>query len=330
MVHYIANTFFELELENHAENDFKKALGKNIFKQLHYLPLLYLSPEDTLLVTEYPAQEYLDSLDFPLPKIEVLQNDFRGEKLQSWGASDLIARWSKNKLEMPSLSIAKKINSKLWNFQNTVSLPGARIIFRKEEIKEAVANTAFDWVLKTDQGFAGRGNLVFNAQSLDKALNFAEKHAKAGIILEPWVERVFDFSSQWVLSKEGEITLLGLTKCINTPRGVYLGTETGTPALVFGEFLPQVMEHVDYCKTYLKKVVAMGFFGPLGIDAMVYNKTILHPIVEINARMAMSAAIFLYHQLHGKNEVTRIYYCDDNSNKKSLLPEGYHRKLIIM
>ena len=331
MVHYIANIFFELELENLAGNDLKNALAKNkTLKQLQYLPLLYLTEDDTLLVTEYPQQSYLDRFNFPLPNIELIGDVFMGQKLLSWGASDLISKWAKDKFAMPSFSCAKKINSKLWTFQHVMPLKGAKVIFSQKELEDAVSGTSLNWVLKTDQGFAGRGNLVFNLKTLNKALKLVDNHSQNGLILEPWVERALDFSSQWVISKEGEIFLLGITKCLNTPQGVYSGTEAGPPALVFGKFLPLVEEHVAYCKNYLKKVVKEGFYGHLGIDAMVYDRATLHPIVEVNARMTMSAAIFLYHQFHRESEVTRIYYSNHDSNKTNLLPDGYQRKLIVM
>lgn len=334
-MYYIANIFFELELDGCAGASLNEAFGKNpYFKQLQFLPLLFLSKDDTLLVTELPSDSYLKSLPFSdLPKIALLDDSHEKGELRSWGASQLISKWAKLKglnYQMPQMACCKNANSKLWNFERTQPLPRAKIAHSAEDL-EGISS---QWVLKTDQGFAGRGHFVFDAGLIKEAIAFGSKQwkRKAGVILEPWVDRVCDFSSQWNISKDGAIELLGLTKCLNTESGVYLGTETGEG--VFGEMLPYVETHVEYCREYLQKIVKEGFFGNLGVDSMVYRdmKTghlALHPVVEVNARMTMSAAILLFHQKYQKDKVTRMYYCSDDSNKTNLLPDGFRRKLIM-
>lgn len=336
-MYYIANIFFELELDGSAGASLNEAFSKNpYFKQLQFLPLLFLSEEDTLLVTEMPSESYLKSLPFSnLPKIALLDEPLEKGVLKSWGSSQLISKWAKEKnlnYLMPQMACCKNANSKLWNFERTQPLSHAKIAHSAKELEGIVSK----WVLKTDQGFAGRGHFIFDAGSILEAIAFGSKQwkRKVGVILEPWVERVCDFSSQWNISKVGDIELIGLTKCLNNESGVYLGTETGEDDLVFGEMLPFVNAHVEYCRKYLKNIVVEGFFGNLGVDSMVYKdmKTghpALHPVVEVNARMTMSAAILLFHQKYQKEKVTRIYYCSDDSNNTNLLPDGFRRKLVI-
>ena len=335
-MYYIANIFYELELDGCAGANLHEAFRKNpYFKQLQFLPLLFLSEEDTLLVTELPSEAYLEQLGklIKLPKIALLDAELEVGEVFSWGASRLIAEWAKKKVigyQMPDMASCRNANSKLWNFERAQKLPHAKIVYSKE----ALDVTGGNWVLKTDQGFAGRGHFVFNAENQEGAASFASKQwkRKMGVILEPWVERICDFSSQWKISKEGEIELIGLTKCLNTESGVYLGTEAGEG--IFGSMLPFVEEHVEYCKNYLKEIVKMGFFGHLGVDAMVYRDPVdgqmaLHPVVEVNARLTMSAAILLFHQKYQNEKVTRIYYSQDDLNQTNLLPSGFKRKLVI-
>lgn len=326
-MYYIANVFFEMELDGCAGGTLKEAFGKNpYFKQLQFLPLLFLSKEDTLLVTEMPPESYLQSLPFDLPKLALLDGPFEKGEVRSWGASRLILEWAKGQGLSYEMANSKNANSKLWNFAHSRPLPGAKIVYTAEEL-EGMGKR----VLKTDQGFAGRGHFVFDEGSIKEAIAFASKQwkRKMGVLLEPWVERVLDFSSQWYISKTGSIELIGLTKCLNTESGVYMGTEVGEG--IFGELLPFVEEHVEYCKGYLQNIVQEGFFGNLGVDAMVYKngQLALHPVVEVNARMTMSAAILLFHQKHRKEKVTRIYYGSRDSSGINLLPDGFKRKLII-
>lgn len=332
-MHYISNIFFELELEGKAGNNLKNVLSQNpLFRQLQFLPLLYLSKEDTLIVTEIPDNFVSEGARL------CLIDDARGKgSLRSWGASDLICRWAQEKgftYDMPPMACCRNVNSKLWNFKRNIPLEGAKIVFSAEEMKKAIQNTQVKWVLKTDQGFSGRGHCIFDAYSVERAIAFGSKiwESGCGIILEPWVRRICDFSSQWNISKTGALELLGTTKCLNTEAGVYLGTETGDEEMVFGKYLPFVLQHLEYCKTYLQDIIKEGFFGNLGVDAMVYlkeNVPTLYPVVEINARMTMSSAILLYHQHFRNCKVTRIYYRIDNSENKNLLPNISNRKLIV-
>ena len=59
-------------------------------------------------------------------------------------------------------------------------------------------------------------NAQVRFQQLDKAFN--EGHPLIG---EPWVKRLLDFSTQWVISKTGAITYLGATLMENKSRGQY-------------------------------------------------------------------------------------------------------------
>ena len=43
----------------------------------------------------------------------------------------------------------------------------------------------------------------------------------------------------------------------------------------------------------LKLIASMGYFGPVGIDAMVWGDDQLQAIVEINARMTMARVAIL-------------------------------------
>jgi hypothetical protein len=69
----------------------------------------------------------------------------------------------------------------------------------------------------------------------------------------------------------------------------------------------------------------LGFFGPVGFDAMLYNhpqtkKLRLHPIVEINARRTMGwAALKLYEKLK-LDGLFSFSYELKKTEKKSFLP----------
>lgn len=339
---YIGNAFFEWELEGKTPPDLFSALKMHaIIEQLQYLPLLYLDSETTLLVTKYPSSEYLEvlkSYGIGKPPQMVVKEDFnqrKFQKIESWGASKLIEQWSKRHqivYEGPSFISAKQMNSKLYHFEHAPKLPYGSIVQSEQDLLKALQNPIDKWVLKTDQGFSGRGHCIFTQAMKQKALQFiSENHA---VILEPWVDRICDFSSQWFISKSGEIALSGVTKCLNTSQGIYQGTETGEPEVLFHGLLDHVQEHINFCRSYLKQHLN-GYFGALGVDAMIYKdlktgKPILHPLVEINARMTLSHALLLFFKSYLKETSSQFLFHSCNRGTIGLLPFDYKRQLIVV
>lgn len=314
-MYYTANIFFEDEIEGRVKNLAEAFSINPLFKELQFLPLLYLSDHEVLFTNK------------SYEKTRLIDDAKETGILRSWAASKILSEWAAVKglvYDMPSFECAKRINSKLWTYRN---LKKESIVFSEKELP-----ASGNWVLKTDQGFAGRGHCIFHEKKA--AVSFAKQEWKkgVGVILEPWRDRVLDFSSQWLISKQGKIQLLGLTKCLNTPSGVYLGTEAGDEQAMFGKWLPFALEHIEFCKDYLQIVAKEGFFGNLGVDAMVYkdskNRFILDPVLEVNARMTMSAAILLYHQKRGGRQVTTVHY--GASKCPGLLPFGKRKKLFIV
>ena len=117
--------------------------------------------------------------------------------------------------------------------------------------------------------------------------------SKNGVLLaEPWVERSSDFSSQWHIEKSGSISFLGWTEMICSKGGSYLET------LISDQKPPFFDKHVKVATPLLEKIAGMGFFGPIGIDAFVFNGQ-LHPVCEINPRKTMGLlALQLKEKLH--------------------------------
>lgn len=338
---YIGNAFFEMELEGKTPPDLLSALKINpIIEQLQYLPLLYLDPTATLLVTEYPSQEYLEGLKsygILKPPQMILEKDIPNHsfhKIESWGASDLIKKWAEHlniPYNAPSFSSSRQMNSKLHHFQNAPKLPYSTLINNEIELLKSLQAPIERWVLKTDQGFSGRGHCIFAQDTKEKGISFTSQHKK--LVLEPWVERICDFSSQWFISKSGEIVLSGVTKCLNTPHGIYQGTETGDQDILFKNFSGFVQEHLEFCKSYLKRH-GNGYFGALGVDAMIYKdlksgEPVLQPLVEVNARMTLSHALLLFFHRYLKESSCRFLFQACNKGTTGLLPFVYKRQLTI-
>ncbi|AKU90500.1 hypothetical protein [Vulgatibacter incomptus] len=161
------------------------------------------------------------------------------------------------------------------------------------------------WTIKPRLGSSGRGRLGAG-QSAERtmalgtapgrALPFgngalARLERRGGAVLEPWLERHVDLSTQLHVAPSGEVEILGTTRQVITPSGVYLGSrgriEDGE--IVVGSGFEQELRGAA---VKLGRAAARaGYFGPCGVDAFSFrgpdDAEVLRPIVELNARFTM-------------------------------------------
>ena len=121
--------------------------------------------------------------------------------------------------------------------------------------------------------------------------------------VEPWLERVLDFSVQLEMAADG-LKLCGYTGLINDARGQFQanvalpGHQKKIPAELIALFPepPDIAQRLhalfaDIFKLLETELRRANFSGPLGIDAFAYRaadgKIRLKPIVEINPRYTM-------------------------------------------
>jgi hypothetical protein len=126
---------------------------------------------------------------------------------------------------------------------------------------------------------------------------------KNQLVVEPWLERVLDFSVQLEMSDEG-IKLCGYTGLLNDARGQFQanvalpGHQKKIPANLIALFdeLPDIAQrlHALYAEIFNlleEELRRAKFLGPIGIDAFAYRDAVgkirLKPIVEINPRYTM-------------------------------------------
>lgn len=121
------------------------------------------------------------------------------------------------------------------------------------------------------------------------------------LIIEPWLDRVLDFSFQYEISASG-MRFLGFVRTRNDHRGQYQGSvfapnftyrfDPDLATFVSGSGSNRLKRLSEDIATFLEpKLARSRFVGPLGIDAFVYldeNRNLrMKPIVEINPRFTM-------------------------------------------
>jgi hypothetical protein len=262
---HICNTFFEQELENLSTRPLDAWLRSHpVVAQLQFLPLLYARPEDKILVTSLP--------DAPDPRLCLLDQPPSGYHIEHWAPSLAIAAWARqHHIPYPSFDweTIRTINSKVFSFTESPKLPGAALLQTDAEVRAWLNATPGPKVLKTPFGTAGRGH-IRNVKRL----------YITPLIGEPWVERVLDFSTQWLEGK-----LLGVTIFENEPNGTYKSTYCGDVESWALE------EHLAVAQPLIEKIGQMGYRGHIGVDSYIYQwegEKRVQPVVEINARKTMS------------------------------------------
>ena len=144
------------------------------------------------------------------------------------------------------------------------------------------------------------------------------------LAVEPWLERLKDFSAQLEMTREG-LKLIGYTGLINDHRGQFQANWAAPnhartiPAAVTALF-PEPADissqlqrlYADLFALLESELRAVDYLGPLGIDAFVYRAALgqvrLKPIVEINPRYTMGRLTLelMKHAAPGRHGLFRI------------------------
>lgn len=132
----------------------------------------------------------------------------------------------------------------------------------------------------------GRGLAFASAQRtwLSRRLD-----SDGAVYFEPWLQRCAEVGIQWTLPPpgQGRPKLEGVTPLLCDPQGGYRGSEFSLDTSVPNEW----QRAVEVCEQVAKRLQSLGYFGPLGIDAAIYEDATgtahARPLQDINARFTM-------------------------------------------
>ena len=164
-----------------------------------------------------------------------------------------------------------------------------------------------DVVCKAPFGTAAQGNrCLLDGEQVSPTLQTWLQQiwdSQGAVLVEPWLERVYDFSVQCEQRDEG-LKVVAFTQLLNNARGQFKGILcNGFCKGVAAEVVRFLMERIDgrprvyhwYEHTVAPRLAAslqpLGFRGPLGMDAFIYRDAAgtlrLKTVVEINPRYTM-------------------------------------------
>lgn len=315
---HIANTDLEFELAEPQTLPLEKGLRRNsIVQQLQFLPLLYKEKGEGFCVTDVPIEK--------APCHLLSDHSFPYDQVESWGHSRAVAKWAKDHdltYHMPPWDVVKQVNSKAFSFACVDPLPQAELITSMDVLEKWIKKTEGPRVLKNCFGLSGQGHLLLPCPS-EKIKLFAEREFQASrpIIAEPWVARTLDFSTQWMIGKNQEVSYVGSTILQSDEKGRYSGNLVGNEEKIFGMYFSKLQKHKEIALPILKKMALLGFFGNVGIDAMIWDFSKLHPVVEINARKTMGWVALQIAKRLFPNQTIKVSYLSQGRTQP-LLPQG--------
>jgi len=205
-------------------------------------------------------------------------------------------------------------------------------------------------VCKAPFSTAARGNrLILETDEISgPTLRWLEEiwETQNFVIVEPWLERVFDFSIQ-LESQNGNLRVVGYTRLVNNYRGQFKGIVTSPLCSELDKEITRLLMAPKRDKPRIyqwyqetvgprlaESLNETGYEGPLGIDAFVYRSPAgelrLKSVVEINPRYTMGRVA---HELGKRNAARTVGYFQLLTRSqlgKSQHPtfEDYTRKLI--
>lgn len=203
-------------------------------------------------------------------------------------------------LAAPGAAVCKAVNSKIYSRRMADGI-GLRQPFGFTCETLAELREAFTWaaasplaggravVVKEAFGVSGKGIAVLRDQRrLDRLYRMiAQRVERAGedriaFVVEDWVDKRADLNYQFTIGRDGAVRFDFVKEAL-TDGGVHKGHRM--PA----RLPPAAVEELaGGAREIGKRLAADGYFGVVGVDALVDPAGGLYPVIEINARNNMS------------------------------------------
>jgi hypothetical protein len=329
---FVANLHFESELA--AARGWNPAASLRRISAERVPSWIALADDDDLIWTPEPiADSFWRSLAVQgLPQVrganEPPQEEF---ELVPWGWSPS-TRMLGGRTSQPGQEAVRLGNSRQWSFkleqQLNVALPGAARIERVAEFADVVRRSASQfgeteskhaWVIKANFGMAARERILGCGSSLSIANDrWLQRRLQSdgAVYFEPWLRRRAEVGIQWTLPTTGhsQPELQGITPLLTDQQGGYRGSEFSLDATIPREWQCAV----EVTQQAASRLQQIGYFGPLGIDAAIYEdskgRTLVRPLQDINARYTMGRLALGFRKLlrsgergiwqHGQRDVS--------------------------
>jgi hypothetical protein len=142
-------------------------------------------------------------------------------------------------------------------------------------------------IAKPRRGTSGRGRLDLRRGITERAA--ARLRRRGGVVVEPWLPRVVDYSTQWWIDAAGHVRSLGATIATQNFAGLWQGArmwidDDGVPT-VPGQLGREVLAR---SALVVQAAARAGYVGPCGVDVFSWRAAdggLRFRVCELNARM---------------------------------------------
>lgn len=212
-----------------------------------------------------------------------------------WTAALLqIARKRSSTRELPAADVVRTANSRRWSFgwenQLGIGCPHQSCCDSVDAVANVIRALPDDaaWVIKAEFGMSGRERIRGRGPLRPSMIDWLRKRLRADgvVFFEPWLDRIAEAGILFEVPLAGDPTLIGIAEMLPSTTGQYAGSVfVGQPTEV--DWTPAVC----IARQAAAELQRLGYFGPLGVDAMCYRtadgEQRLRPLQDVNARWTM-------------------------------------------
>ncbi len=345
MTLHVFNPEHDLALAANLSNFTAPHAGRHLRADLGYIPALWASADDVVLVENAEDAEWRYRLLVRRPFGRFVEKERLSQlpltDVDVWGWDKAIRafllRQGVDASLMPSedmiasirdLSHRRYASVLLSQLQGTGTTGEAMMVDSMTALRDYLKRMGHI-VVKAPWSSSGRGvrflNGYLNNHDEGWAGNIVAR--QGGVMIEPYYNKVRDFGMEFESDGKGLVSYLGLS-LFHTSNGAYTGNiladEDDKSAMISPYVPDSLLDDIRQKIVLLTGELFKGKYkGPFGIDMMMVAREdkegfLLHPCVEINLRRTMGhVALSLTKQVIGKPMVMNVDY-DKNIYKLRL------------
>lgn len=198
-------------------------------------------------------------------------------------------------IDAPDVEIVRRVNRRSFRFQLEQELGvlpvGSALIRDLADLHQALEDfsSSDKWVIKAEFGMSGRERILGRGTELSEAArNWIARQLRTGsaLVFEPWLNSIREAGILFEIPRETSPQFLGVAQLLTDASGTYRGSRFGDSSDSTG-WEPAVETGFEVARI----LQGIGYFGPLGIDAMEYETQAggrqLRVLQDLNARLTM-------------------------------------------
>jgi len=291
---YYLNSNFDLELGNIPVDRYQKFADE---MTCLFIPAIIADDSAIINIIPFPSYyEYFEKIGIECASNAVHSNEQKEGR--AWGMNSdarMILESYNCVCDFPEETIVRKINSRKYSNEicRISGYPHGECADTYEELLDAAVKSSVPFVAKSEFGSSASGFIHVKKNDDLKNLSKASNYFGFGtsFIIEPWRDRINDYSAGFYISKESAILDFNVRKLFSSSRGQFDSLISG--ALIEESVVAALSEAAH---KIADNAISDGYTGHVSFDAYTFrngDKISLNPLSEINARMTMADIVRL-------------------------------------